>query len=117
MFFCLLQWAKEQYYLSGLLVANGCPYWLLVVCLAVLAERAFKLFDDTRAGLIVSLATAVLGPLIEVRRRSDSVVRIGGGCGSAVYGNVLWACTMCHYALVVFFTHTISCPVEFPFCA
>lgn len=79
MYVCLLQWAKEQYYLSGLLVANGCPYWLLVTCLAVLAERAFKLFDDTRAGLIVSLATAVLGPLIEVRKGNDSAVCIGGG--------------------------------------
>ncbi|CAN0257756.1 unnamed protein product [Ascophyllum nodosum] len=55
-----------QYYLSGLLVANGCPRGLLVVCLAVIAERTFKIFDDTRAGLVVSIAAAVLGPLIEV---------------------------------------------------
>ena len=56
-----------QYYLSGLLTAAGCPYWLLVASLAVIAERVFNVFDATRAGLVVSLATATLGPLIEVR--------------------------------------------------
>eukprot|EP00903_Cladosiphon_okamuranus_P013546 g12618.t1 len=55
-----------QYYLSGLLVAAGCPYWVLVASLALIAERVFNVFDATRAGLVVSLATATLGPLIEV---------------------------------------------------
>lgn len=55
-----------QYYLSGLLTAVGCPYWVLVGSLAVIAERVFDVFDATRAGLWVSLATATLGPLIEV---------------------------------------------------
>lgn len=56
-----------QYYLSGLLTAAGCPYWVLVASLTVIAERVFNVFDATRAGLVVSLATATLGPLIEVR--------------------------------------------------
>lgn len=57
----------SQYYLSGLLTAAGCPYWVLVASLAVIAERVFNVFDATRAGLVVSLATATLGPLVEVR--------------------------------------------------
>lgn len=57
----------SQYYLSGLLTAAGCPYWVLVASLAIIAERVFNVFDATRAGLVVSLATAALGPLIEVR--------------------------------------------------
>ncbi|CAM9809282.1 unnamed protein product [Ectocarpus sp. 8 AP-2014] len=55
-----------QYYLSGLLTAVGCPNWVLVGSLAVIAERVFYVFDATRAGLWVSLATATLGPLIEI---------------------------------------------------
>eukprot|EP00904_Undaria_pinnatifida_P007391 jgi/Undpi1/3782/HiC_scaffold_16.g07151.m1 len=55
-----------QYYLSGLLTASGCPYWVLVALLTITAERVFTVFDGTRAGLWVSMATAVLGPLIEV---------------------------------------------------
>lgn len=58
-----------QYYLSGLLTAARCPYWVLVASLAVIAERVFNIFDATRAGLVVSLATAAFGPLIEVRAR------------------------------------------------
>eukprot|EP00752_Nemacystus_decipiens_P009146 g8169.t1 len=55
-----------QYYLSGVLTAAGCSYWVLVVSLAIIAERVFNVFDATRAGLVVSLATATLGPLIEI---------------------------------------------------
>ncbi|CAM9110952.1 unnamed protein product [Hapterophycus canaliculatus] len=55
-----------QYYLSGLLTATGCNYWVLVLVCSVIAERVFDVFDATRVGLLVSLATAVLGPLIEV---------------------------------------------------
>lgn len=58
---------STKYYLSGLLTAAGCPYWVLVASLAVIAERVFNLFDATRVGMFVSLATATLGPLIEVR--------------------------------------------------
>ncbi|CAM9784149.1 unnamed protein product [Scytosiphon promiscuus] len=55
-----------QYYLSGLLTATGCDYWVLVLVCSVIAERVFDVFDATRTGLLVSLATAALGPLIEV---------------------------------------------------
>lgn len=36
--------------------------------MGIVAERVFNVFDATRAGLVVSLATATLGPLIEVRQ-------------------------------------------------
>lgn len=68
----------KQYYLSGLLSASGCPYWGVVVPLLAIAERVFNVFDSTRAGLLVSLTTAVLGPLIEVRRRCEAPSSIGG---------------------------------------
>lgn len=55
-----------QYYLSGLLTATECDYWVLVAVCSVIAERVFSVFDATRTGLLVSLATAALGPLIEV---------------------------------------------------
>lgn len=59
----------EQYYLSGLLTTTGCDYWVLILVCSVIAERVFDVFDATRTGLLVSLATATLGPLIEVCAR------------------------------------------------
>lgn len=64
----VVAWHPNQYYLSGLLSAAGCPYWFLVGSLVVIAERVYSVFDSTAAGLWVSLATAALGPLIEVGR-------------------------------------------------
>lgn len=55
-----------QYYISGLLVATECPYWLLVASLLLITERMFRVFDSTTAGFVVSIATAILGPAIEV---------------------------------------------------
>jgi len=55
-----------QYYLSGLLAHGGVGLVPLHSMLALLAVAGFAAFDGTKAGLLVSLATAVGGPAIEI---------------------------------------------------
>ncbi|CAM9844535.1 unnamed protein product, partial [Chrysoparadoxa australica] len=42
------------------------PYWTLVAALTALSLVGFGLFDRTKAGVAVSLLTALLGPAIEI---------------------------------------------------
>ena len=55
-----------QYWLSGVLYANGCDRSTLLQLMSVLAAAGFAALDGTMAGFLTSTATAVGGPLIEV---------------------------------------------------
>ncbi|CAM9275454.1 unnamed protein product [Discosporangium mesarthrocarpum] len=55
-----------QYYLSGLLTSVNSPPWLLWGILLTISWWVYAASDNTRVGLVVSTATALLGPAIEV---------------------------------------------------
>ena len=55
-----------QYWLSGILYANGMDRSLILIVMSILAAIGFPTFDKTLAGFITSCATAIGGPAIEV---------------------------------------------------
>lgn len=55
-----------QYWLSGALYASGVDRTTILAIMAAAAAAGFVVLDGTLAGFLVSLATAVGGPLIEV---------------------------------------------------
>ena len=55
-----------QYWLSGFLAASGVDRATILNTMSILAAGGFILLDNTFAGLVTSLATALGGPLIEV---------------------------------------------------
>jgi len=55
-----------QYWLSGVLYQAGVPRSDILTIMASVATVGYFAFDNTMAGLITSLATAIGGPVIEV---------------------------------------------------
>ena len=55
-----------QYYLSGIIFANGVDRMSILVLMSTLAAGGFYALDGTVPGFITSAATAIGGPLIEV---------------------------------------------------
>jgi hypothetical protein len=55
-----------QYWLSGLLFANHFDRTFILVIMSVLAAGGFYGLDRTLSGFVVSMATAIGGPLIEI---------------------------------------------------
>lgn len=55
-----------QYWLSGVLFANHTDRSLILILMSALAAGGFCVLDMTRSGFIVSTATAIGGPLIEI---------------------------------------------------
>jgi len=56
-----------QYWLSGFLFSGGMDGDTMMAIMSVFAVLGFFAFDATLGGFIVSVATAIGGPLIEVR--------------------------------------------------
>jgi len=55
-----------QYWLSGVLFANNFDRTFILVLMSVLAAVGYYGLDRTQSGLVVSAATAIGGPLIEI---------------------------------------------------
>jgi len=55
-----------QYWLSGILYANGLDRGFILILMSVLAGIGFSTLDKTKSGFITSCATAIGGPVIEV---------------------------------------------------